>query len=240
LQARVEIPDRGWAVYRVVILEEGSDWLSLSKEISDVVESRIHVYLSKRNGKPVYVFDKDDRLKDGDRVLWTFILDTEQLGLMRLEKKVTSRSGKVVCETWYDFRDPMYDFPKNICYMYTIPIWLMGKDLEEDARYKFDLLLSPDGKPIQMYAEVKGVETVTVPAGKFETFHIVLEPDLEKIMGRWSWAKPLISPFIPDYDFWVEKAAPHAQVRYEGRFGPVGASPIQAYELIEIRMEEGE
>ncbi len=238
--AEVDLPERGLLTYRVVTLDEGADWMNLSNEVSDVVESQAHVYPSEREGKPAFIFEKDDLLRDGDRILWTFVLDTSELSLIRFEKKVTSRSGRVVAENWRDFQDPMYDFPKDgaLCYIYTIPIWFMGKDLKQGARYGFNLLLSPEGMPIHMFAEVKGVETITMPAGTFECFRVILEPDLEKILGRWSWAKPIINPFVPDYDFWVHKAPPHFQVRFEGKFGPVGAAPTQAYELIAVQITE--
>ena len=238
--AEVNIPDRGELTYQVVTLEQGADWMNLSNEVSNVVESKAHVYLSERDEKPVYIFEKDDQLRDGDRILWTFVLDTKDLSMMRLEKKVTSRSGRVVAENWRDFQDPMYDFPKDssLCYIYTIPIWFMSRDLKEGSRHDFNLLLSPEGMSIHMFAEVKGVETITMPAGTFECFRVILEPDLEKILGRWSWAKPIINPFVPDYDFWVQKTPPHFQVRFEGKFGPVGASPTQAYELIEVKIFE--
>jgi hypothetical protein len=79
------------------------------------------------------------------------------------------------------------------------------------------------------------IETVTVPAGTFQCYKARLEPDLEQILGKWSWAAPLISRFVPDFFFWMDTQPPHTMVRFEGKFGPVGGTPTQAYELITIR-----
>ena len=109
----------------------------------------------------------------------------------------------------------------------------MSRDLREGEKYSFDLLLTPDGIPVRMHAKVVGTQTITVPAGTFECLEIVLEPDFEKIMGKWSWASTIVSPFVPEQRFWVNKAAPHVQVKFKGVFGPKGATPLQAYELVE-------
>ena len=218
--------------YRVVVQEEGGNWMDLSREISGVVRSEVHLYPSEWDGTPVVRYDKEDTLRDGAGVSWTFILDAERLSLLRLEKRVTDRSGRAASEAWHDFREPAFAPAGDLCYMYTIPAWLTGKELRVGDRYDFNLLLSPDGTPIHMFAKVTGRETTTVPAGTFECFRVILEPDLKKILGRWSWVSPIISPWVPDYDFWMDQAPPHFQVRFQGRFGPVGAAPLQAYELL--------
>jgi hypothetical protein len=226
--------DSRWKVYQVVALEEvDEDDFNFAPEIGGVIHSRSRVYASERAGKPVYIMEKEDELRKGERVLWNFVLDPD-MGLMRLEDSLVSRSGNVVGNTWFEYRDPMYAYPKDLCYMYTIPIWLMAQDLKKGARYEFNLMLSSDGTPMHMYVNIEEIETVTVPAGTFQCYKAVLEPDLEQILGKWSWAAPLIRPFVPDFFFWMDMKAPHTMVRFEGKFGPVGGTPSQAYELVEI------
>ena len=54
-------------------------------------------------------------------------------------------------------------------------------------------------------------------------------------MGKWAWTSPIIKRFVPDFYFWVDKEFPHALVKFQGTFGPVGGSPPQAHELTGIK-----
>lgn len=232
LHAEVVLPDSSLVFNVRESQPRKGDEFQFSSEIEDVVESRVKIYRSKHNGKPVYVMEKEDRTPKNDRVIWTFLLDTEQLGLVYLQKKMINKGGKTASDIWYDYENTMFGFPKNLCYMYTIPTWLMGKDLKPGASYDFYILLSYNGVPMHMSAIVKSVTTRTVPAGKFDCYLIKLEPDLDNILGNWKWAKSIIGPWVPNYYFWLDKRQPHLMVRFEGKFGPVGAAPTQTYELV--------
>lgn len=235
LFATVSLPDR-WLVFKVSDSEQrNGDEFELSSEVENIAESRVKIYRSQRAGKPVYVMEKEDVTPQNDRIIWTFFLNFEHLGLLYLQKKMVNQSGETASDVWYDYENAMFGFPKNLCYMYTIPTWLMGKELKVGARYDFYILLSYNGAPMHMYAVVKSVATRTVPAGTFECYLIKLEPDLDQILGNWKWAKPIISPWVPNYYFWLDKNAPHIMVRFEGKFGPVGAAPTQTYELVSVR-----
>lgn len=231
-RAEIALPDSGVRVYDIRDLEKrGGNEFEFSPEIENVVQSRVRVFLFSENGKSYYVMEKDDKTPKGDRIIWNFRLDKEQLSLVGLTKKIISRTGRTVSETWYDYNDVMFSFPENLCYMYTIPVWLMGKELKAGDRYEFNILLSYNGAPMHMFANVKSVQKVTVPAGTYECYLIQLEPDLQKILGKWAWAAGVIAKFVPDYYFWLDVNPPHWMVRFEGKFGPVGGAPTQAYEL---------
>jgi len=234
-------PDRAVIRYKVVNLERstGADF-NLSSEIGGVKESENRLYFSGEGRETAYIMEKSDFMREGDRIEWTFHMDPETLALYRLEKKITSRSGRVVNESWYYYRDEMYDFPDNLCFMYTIPIWFLGRELDAGAVHEFNLLLSYNTAPMHMFAQVEGEEEISVPAGTFRCIKIILRPDLKNILGRWSWASPIIAPFVPDYYFWVRKEPPHVMIRFEGRFGPVGGAPAQAYELVSLNEGGGE
>jgi len=237
LSARAEgdISDPGRRVYRVRALEApGEAGVPLSREVEEVVESAARLHREVRDGKPIYLAEKTDRLRQGDRVLWTFTLDPENLGLLRIEKKVISRSGQTVRESWTDFRDPMFDYPADLCHIYTIAEAVRALPLQVGGRHDIHLLLNEDSMPWHMFVLVEAEETVTVPAGTFACYRLSLEPDFRQIMGKWSWASSLIKPFVPDYYFWVEKAGTHVMVQFQGKFGPVGAAPTQAYELLRL------
>jgi len=235
LPAEVNLPDSPVRVFRVRDLEpRDEDSVKLSAEVERVIEISNRLFRSNREGEPVYLFEREDRTDEGDRIHWLFVLEPEQLGLLRVEKKIISHSGKVVAESFYDFRDPMYNFPKNVAFLYTVVPVLQAMDLKVGAQHDLYLLLSLDQSPWHMFVVVDGRETVTVPAGTFPCYRIKLEPDYKNIMGKWSWASSLIKSLVPDYFFWVEEATPHYLIRFEGKFGPAGAVPTQAYELISV------
>jgi len=234
LPAQVDLPDSPVRVYQVRMLEPAEGSLKLSSEIERVVETTNRLYRTVQAGQPVYIFNREDRTDDGDQISWTFTLSPEQLGLLRVEKKIHSHSGKQVVDSWYDYRDPIFNFPKNTCFLYTIVPALEAMRLEPGAQNDIYVLLSLDQSPWHMFVVVEARETVTVPAGAFPCLRIRLEPDYKQIMGRWSWAASIIKPLAPDYIFWVEEAPPHYLVRFEGKYGPVGATPTQSHELTAV------
>ncbi|HUT52312.1 MAG TPA: DUF3108 domain-containing protein [bacterium] len=231
----VMIPDDPVLDYRIVDLEPRSEsGVKLNPELEQVTETSTRLYRSVRDGKPVYIFEREERTAKNDRIFWTFVLDTQQLGLMRIEKKTLSRSGQVVRESWVNYRDPLFSFPEKLCHIYTISVMVRVMDLKAGARDDFYLLLSEDASPWHMFVVVDGEEKVTVPAGTFDCWRLKLEPDYDDILGRWSWASTMIKPLVPDFFFWVAKDGTHPLIRFEGKFGPVGAAPSQAHELTGI------
>ena len=234
LPAEVTLPDSPVRVYRVQMQEPPEGSLKLSSEIERVKEISTRLYRTVQRGQPVYIFDREDRTDEGDHISWSFTLSPEQLGLLRVEKKIQSHSRQQVVDSWYDYRDPMFNFPKNTCFLYTIVPALEAMRLEVGAQNDIYVLLSLDQTPWHMFVVVEARETVTVPAGTFACLRIRLEPDYKQIMGRWSWAASVVKPLAPDYRFWVEEAPPHYLVRFEGKYGPVGATPTQTHELTAI------
>ncbi len=235
--AEVTIPDDPVMDYRIVDLEPRSEsGVKLNPELEQVTEASTRLCRSERDGKPVYIFEREERTAKNDHIYWTFVLDTEQLGLMRIEKKTVSRSGQVVRESWVNYRDPLFNFPEKLCHIYTISVMVRAMDLKPGMRDDFYLLLSEDASPWHMFVVVDGEEKVTVPAGTFDCWRLKLEPDYDDILGRWSWASTMIKPLVPDYFFWVMKDGTHPLVKFQGKFGPVGAAPSQAHELVRIHL----
>ncbi|MCO4763767.1 MAG: hypothetical protein KC502_19800 [Myxococcales bacterium] len=78
----------------------------------------------------------------------------------------------------------------------------------------------------RVYYEVRKRETITVPAGKFETASIWMYPDLNDWIALGGLITKLAKPLLPRYDFWIETAAPHRMVRFEGPYGPPGAPEV--------------
>jgi hypothetical protein len=63
---------------------------------------------------------------------------------------------------------------------------------------------------------------------------VQVTPDLKAIMQRWYWIARILKAWIPSYDYWFSQEAPHVLVKFEGRFGPVGFSPVQVQELVSV------
>ncbi len=219
--------------YRVVYLEEKKeDTIKINAEVEDIIGYSGSLVMGELGGESVYKMARTERTSKGDEHIWEIYMDVENMGLMRIQKKTISRSGNVVREQWINYKDPMFNYPDNLCHVYTITAAIRKMDLKVGSRNDIHLLLDVDSAPWHMYVVVDAIETVKVPAGEFECYKIRLDPDYKSIMGSWSWASPLIKRFVPDYYFWVDVNAPHQLVRFQGTFGPVGGSPPQAHELV--------
>ncbi len=77
------------------------------------------------------------------------------------------------------------------------------------------------GRSVAMQAQIKKMETVTTPAGRFRCYRIELSP---KIMGA-------LKMFAPAMTLWCRQEWPHEWVRYEG---PVGGGPTAPKAVIEL------
>jgi hypothetical protein len=228
-----DISDGKTREYQVVYLEEKKDdTIKINAEVEEIIGYSGSLTLSELNGEPVYKMDRVERTAQGDEHIWEIYMDAENMGLMRIQKKTVSRSGNVVREQWINYKDPMFDYPDNLCHVYTITAAIRKMELKVGARNDIHLLLDVDSAPWHMYVVVEDIETIKVPAGEFECYKIKLDPDYKSIMGSWSWASPVIKRFVPDYYFWVDVNEPHTLVRFQGTFGPVGGSPSQAHELV--------
>jgi len=230
-----DVSDKEVRRYRVVDLEErGEDSIKINAEVEQVVEYTGYLRWSDFNGQRLYCFEREEKTAQNDVTTWKHYLDPATMSLLRIEKKTVSRSGQTVHEQWTNYKDPMFNYPDKLCHIYTITAFIRTMDLKVGARDDIQLLLNIDSAPWHMFVVVEGEEDVIVPAGTFSCYRIKLEPDYPSIMGKWAWTSSLIKQFVPDYYFWVDKTFPHPLVRFKGAFGPVGGSPPQSHELIEI------
>lgn len=78
----------------------------------------------------------------------------------------------------------------------------------------------------RVYYESRGHETIEVPAGSIKTTSVWIYPDLNDWVSLGSLLSRLAKPLLPRYELWIEEAAPHRIVRFEGAFGPPGAPEI--------------
>jgi len=239
LEAQLKISDTGWLRYRVVTLSESKEPdIKLSPETQALSSSATRIYLSSYHNQPAYLMEREDRTLKGDLVLWKCFMEKDTMSLFRTEKKMISRSGKTVKESFTDYQDPMYNYPKNTCHIYTIAAMIMARAPKPGSRFDLALLLNEDAYPIHMWVVTDGIERITVPAGTFDCIRIKLEPDYDNILGRWSWTAPIIRRFVPDYTFWMDQNYTHGLILFSGAFGPIGGASSQRHELTKIEEPE--
>ena len=78
----------------------------------------------------------------------------------------------------------------------------------------------------KVYYESRGKKTLEVPAGRFDTYEVVMSPDLNDWVQLPGIITKLSKPFIPKYHMWYETAAPHRPILFEGPHGPPGAPEV--------------
>ncbi len=221
--------------YRIVYLEKKSgDSIKINASIENVTHYTSRLSPAELDGQDVYLQERTEYTSEGDKHIWKIYVKRSNMGLLRLEKKTVSRSGKEVRYFWTDYQDPMFDYPDVLCHVYTITTAMRKMDLFVGAEHDINLLLDFDSLPWHMYLEVETEEKVEVPAGAIDCYKVVLKPDYKSIMGKWAWTSSIIKPFVPDFVFWMEKEKPRELVRFQGTFGPVGGSPPQSHELVSI------
>jgi hypothetical protein len=221
--------------YQVVTLEKAApSRFKINETAEDVRDFTECLGLQDRDGFKKAVLQREERLDTGTVVDWTFQFDPQSGELERVEKGVTSPSGKPVRGAWVDYRDPMFRNPPFTAHIDTIPYTLKRLPLAVGNRDEFYLTLSMDFKPWRIFASVVKTETITVPAGAFPCYMIQLAPDYESILGSWAWGAKLLKPLVPDYYFWIETEEPHRLIRFTGKFGPNGSAPLQAWELTRV------
>ena len=100
-----------------------------------------------------------------------------------------------------------------------------------DTRGNVYLTLQP--KKIDIY-NPKGekIETIEVPAGKFECYKVTIDPDFSHFFGKWAWISFIIKPLVPDFYVWYDVEAPHPMVKFEGALGISGITAIETHELV--------
>lgn len=125
---------------------------------------------------------------------------------------------------YVDFASGPYPFPLATYPDVLLPFLMRGQPRDGERRALHSWTC--DRFCARVYYESRGKVTLEVPAGRFETSHVVMYPDLNDWVALGSVLTRLAKPLLPRYEMWFENEKPHRVVRYEGAFGPPGAPEI--------------
>jgi hypothetical protein len=155
------------------------------------------------------------------------------------DRVVKDQSGKVVQRKKRDLTHAMWEYPDDVCLIYTINYALRGLDLASPGvEHSFNLW---NGGLTPMKATVKGAETITLRDGsEYKCFRVEIRPDptemLGPVLGR------AINVFLGQYTLWFDVNGSHPMVQYMGPMGKVnsGSAPTAVYELASDKPRPGE
>lgn len=233
----IDLGDECRRDYRIVVVDEdGADNSRRRFFESD----KYTAWLCKADyqGREALVLKREEVTPDGHKINWDFIMNTRDLSLIRVDKKIVTSTGKVLKEESDIYENHFYKYPARTYHVNTLFVGLQYMDLKPGARKDAYLLVSPEVPPWKVTVVVEEEERITVPAGSFDTLKIKLEFDYEDMLGgRWARAMSLMSSLLPDYNYWVEKDSPHRMIKFQGAMGPPG-TPLKAIELVKVHAEE--
>lgn len=186
-----------------------------------------------KDGRRYYRFFRAERLAGGHTTYYTYVFqNAEPFQFVAFSKMVQSQSGRIVHDETTYFDDPGHAFPDDLNHFYSIPMSLRGLNFAPGAKEDLLIWFSGHLTPWKMDVLVEGEDLVKVPAGVFHCWKVRVDFDLKAIFKRWYWLARVLKTWVPSYYYWFSVEAPHVLVKFEGRFGPVGFSPVQVQELI--------
>lgn len=217
--------------YRIVSVdgEEESD----SRRLYTVTGFTWWVEDGTFEGEKVNIYRREEKTKEGEKLEWWVILKPEKLSLMKVERKITSRSGKLMVHDIEYYGETNEYFPDNSFHFHMLPLAVQTMDLSEDAKNDAYFAFSPEQKPWHIIIHVEDREQVTVPAGTFNCVKLKLEFDTDELTQGKSFFSRIFSALFPDYYVWVDENHPHTMVKLQGKLNGV-TQPDMAHELIEV------
>ncbi len=105
-----------------------------------------------------------------------------------------------------------------------LPFLLRGQPMDRVRRPVHAWIA--DRMVARVYYEVSGRTVTDVPAGRFDTWSVLMYPDLNDWVKLPRILADLSKSFLPKYHMAYEVSAPHRLVRFEGPYGPPGAPEV--------------
>ena len=167
----------------------------------------LHLEVEQRIG-PLHVVDRFTGIRSGDGVR---------------SGRLVRRLGEARKED-VDFTSGPFPWPPATYPEVLLPFVMRGQRWDQGIRAAY--AWTNDRFVARVYYESRGEVTVDVPAGKIKAHHVWMYPDLNDWVALGSMITKLAKPLLPRYDIWLETAAPHRVVRYEGAYGPPGAPEV--------------
>ena len=199
-------------------------------------EVEITTRASEKNvaGKKMFVFERENLTKEGDKFEFEFIYDAKDLTIVQTEERLYSREGKHLKTETKIYGNHFIEYKQNSFSPNMFPFIMQLQDFKVGDIIKFDMVFAPEFKPWTVILTVEGTETVTVPAGTFECAKIKIAygtddlPGFLKILPQF-----LLKRIITDFYLWVEMDQPHTMVKFKGKIHGF-TSPEKVEELVEI------
>lgn len=187
----------------------------------------------KREKGDLYLIETRKEKKVGGHLReWTFKFKAHRNLVFESYGMVTkSPSGKVLerrgGRPWFAGKDT----PRDLVHFMTASLAIRGFDLHENGEWSYHSWTPQNEQLDRIIVKVQGYETITVPAGTFETYRVALDMDMEEVLGRWRGLEFLIKPLIPRFTMWIGRQPSKPLIKFRGNFGP-GKSAIVDHELV--------
>ena len=158
--------------------------------------------------------------------------------LQDLTRTAKNEAGEPVREEYFNFEDPLFHYPRDLCHPYTLELAFRGLPLEPGYSRNFRLWLGATAT-LKMTVQVAGRENLRLPDGReFPCFRLEMIPDLVEYVGVMG---KLIQPIVPRYTWWLSAEDSHSQVRYRGPLGQINVlnAPVEVHDLMERKLLSG-
>lgn len=226
-------PDGKTRSYRVT--RESGQGQSSNQRLLRSVSFSIRAEEGTNNGKPAWVFLRDDVAVEKAKTSWRFVVSRETGGVVWVEKKVTGPDGSLWEESRVSFAHLKAKDNRRIYHREMIPMLGPLLDLRPNAKNNIALAFTSERRPANVSLIVVGEEKVTTPAGTFNCVKISMEYSEEDLPSFARYIpSALLDTLLTGYYLWVEKAAPHAMIKMGGKLdGP--AAPTVTEELVKVQ-----
>jgi len=216
-------PDGRTRCYRVT--REGADD-GKGRRIFHTASYTVRAEDGLQNGKPAWVFFRDDLAIEKVRTAQRFVVSRETGSIVYLEKKMTAADGTVLEDTRVSFAHLPAPPGRKLIHRDMLPMIGPLLNLRPGARNDLALVFNPEMRPMNVSLTVEAEEQVKTPAGSFMCVKLALEYSQDDLPSIAKYIpSALLSSMLSGYYLWVDKAAPHAMVRLSGKLdGPTAPS----------------
>jgi hypothetical protein len=220
--------------YRIVNLGDDSHD-SANRRLFEIDSFSSWICEKNWKGREIVSMRQHNNTKDGHQVNWHYVMDRKDFKLIEVSEKIIGKDGKTIKEELVTYENHYYKYPDPTLHVSALPAFFPRQKIQPGWKKTVNLLVAPEMAPWEVVLLVDGLEKVKVPAGEFQTYRVKMEFNYETMMGKkWGRAVKLMSSFMPEYYYWVEKKAPHHVVKFQGAMGPPFATPEQAIELTKV------
>ena len=231
------IPNGQVLLYQYSVKDHYIPFLLEIKKGEEVENSSTEVSISfNALGQKIYQITDRGNRRNGYKLEHISELIVLKDGLKPLSfiAKDLNKDGRSIRQMQAFFDDPTVQYPDGTFPVFCAVQAIRGLSFKEGTHVEFTLWLAPT-EIFRVFLEIKGIEEVTVPAGKIPCYCVEMKPDIRTILPVSALLAKLIQPFLPEYRFWFSTEPSHPLVRFEGSLGGAGAVK-HTVELKELKM----